>query len=139
MPQIVSTPHIGAATEEAQPRIARHVANTARLFNLYGTVRDTVYAPGQMIGVDGAEPPSILAVVHSDARGTKKSVADAIFEAGFSNLESSHRDFAKYNFAYDLNAVDQTMNQTQIESMIESARKISGDPRAIRSVRVIPR
>jgi len=139
MPEIVSTPHIGAATEEAQPRIARHVANTARLFNLYGTVRDTVYAPGQLIGVDGAEPPSILAVVHSDARGTKKAVADAIFEAGFSNLESSHRDFAKYNFAYDLNAVDQAMNQAQIESMIESARKISGDPQAIRSVRVIPR
>lgn len=138
MPQIVSTPHIGAATEEAQPRIARHMANTARLFNLYGTVRDTVYAPGQTIGVDGAEPPSILSVVHSDKRGTKKAVADAIFEAGFSNLESSHRDFPKYQFAYDLNAVDQQMNETQIKAMIEAARKISGDSNAIRSVRVIP-
>ncbi len=138
MPEIVSTPHIGAATEEAQPRIARHMANTARLFNLYGTVRDTVYAPGQTIGVDGAEPPSILSVVHSDKRGTKKAVADAIFEAGFSNLESSHRDFPKYQFAYDLNAVDQQMNETQIKAMIEAARKISGDSNAIRSVRVIP-
>lgn len=139
MPEIVSTPHIGAATEEAQPRIARHVANTTRLLNLYGTVRDTVYAPGQVIGVEGVEPPSILAVVHSDSRGTKKAVADAIFDAGFSNLESSHRDFPKYKVAYDLNAIDQTMNEDQLRHMITSARTISKDPQAIRSVRVIPR
>lgn len=139
IPEIVSTPHIGAATQEAQPRIAQHVANTARLFNLYGTVRDTVYAPGHLIGVDGAEPPCILAVVHSDARGTKKAVSDCIFDAGLSNLESSHRDFAKFKFAYDLNAVDQQITEEQLDKLIETARRISGDPNAIRAVRVIPR
>lgn len=138
-PEIVSTPHIGAATQEAQPRIAEHVGNTTRLFNLYGTVRDTVYAPGHLIGVDGAEPPYILAVVHSDARGTKKAVSDCIFDAGLSNLESSHRDFAKYKFAYDLNAIDKNITQDQLQKMIQTARSISGDPNAIRSVRVIPR
>ncbi len=138
-PEIVSTPHIGAATQEAQPRIATHVGNTARLFNLYGTVRDTVYAPGQLIGVDGAEPPCILAVVHSDARGTKKAVSDCIFDAGLSNLESSHRDFAKYKLAYDLSAIDQVLTEEQLDKLIETARGISGDENAIRSVRVIPR
>lgn len=139
MHEIVSTPHIGAATQEAQPRIAQHVSNTTRLFNQYGTVRDTVYAPGQVIAVDGAEPPCVLAVVHSDARGTKKAVSDCIFDAGLSNLESSHRDFAKYKFAYDLNAVDQVVTEEQLVKLIETARRISGDPNAIRSVRVIPR
>lgn len=137
VPEIVSTPHIGAATQEAQPRIARHMANTTSLFNSYGTVRDTVYSPGHTIRVDGVEPPYVLAVVHSDARGTKKAVSDLIFDAGLNNLESSHRDFAKYGFAYDLNAIDKPLEHEQLIELVERARSISGDDAAIRSVRLI--
>src|SRR5690554_5652145 len=41
---VVTTPHIGAATEEAQPRIAQHVANTTQLFLEQGLVRDCVFS-----------------------------------------------------------------------------------------------
>jgi D-3-phosphoglycerate dehydrogenase len=37
---VTTTPHIGAATEEAQPRIARYVAASTELLNARGTVRD---------------------------------------------------------------------------------------------------
>ncbi len=137
IPEIVGTPHIGAATQEAQPRIARHVSNTIGMLNTFGTVRDSVYAPGQVIRVDGAEPPWVLAVCHSDARGTKKAVSDAIFDAGLNNLESAHRDFKKYGFAYDLNGVDEPLSIEQLEHLVATARDISGDPTAIRSIRMI--
>lgn len=137
VPEIVATPHIGAATQEAQPRIAQHMANTVRLFNTFGTVRNTPYSPGSTIRVDGAEPPYVLAVIHSDARGTKKAVADCIFEAGLNNLESAHRDFKKYGFAYDLNAIDKELSEEELETLIQKARALSADPAAIRSVRLI--
>src|SRR5699024_3703600 len=76
--RIYSTPHIGAATQEAQPRIAKHKATTTRLLNHFGTVRDTVFSPGVTIGVKAENPDIILTVVHSDARGTKKAVDDCI-------------------------------------------------------------
>ena len=135
--EIAATPHIGAATQEAQPRIALHMSTTTRIFNTYGTVRDTVYSPGQTIRVDGVEPPYVLAVVHSDARGTKKAVSDCIFEAGLNNLESAHRDFKKYSFAYDLNAIDKPITEEQLRALIAKARELSDDPTAIRSVRLI--
>lgn len=135
--EIVGTPHIGAATQEAQPRIAQHVANTTRLFGCYGTVRDCVFSPGHSIGVHGAEPTYILAVVHSDARGTKKAVADCIFDAGLNSVESSHRDFPKYGIAYDITATDRPMSDEQLAELVQRAREISGDPTAIRSIRQI--
>lgn len=135
--EIVGTPHIGAATQEAQPRIAQHVAMTTKLFGCYGTLRDCVYAPNQNIGVHGADPTFILAVMHSDARGTKKAVADAIYDAGINSIESSHRDFAKYGVAYDITAVDRPLTDEQLQRMVENARKISGDATAIRSIRQI--
>ena len=135
--EIVATPHIGAATQEAQPRIAQHIAMTTAMFGQYGTLRDCVYAPNQNIGVQGAEPSHILAVVHSDARGTKKAVADAIYDAGANSIESSHRDFPKYGIAYDITALDRPLTMEQIQNLIENARKISGDETAIRSIRQI--
>ncbi|MGM0557855.1 MAG: NAD(P)-dependent oxidoreductase [Myxococcota bacterium] len=135
--RILNTPHIGAATQEAQPRIAKHKATTTQLFDNYGTVRDTVYAPGQVIGVEAEDPDVILSVVHSDERGTKKAVDDCIYEAGLSNLRSSHRDFPRYGFAYDVNAVDKPLSREQLSKLVEAAREISGDPSAIRSIRVI--
>ena len=135
---VVSTPHIGAATEEAQPRIAKHVATTTRLFNRYGTVRDCVFSPGQNIGVDADKAATILTVVHSDQRGTKKAVDDAIYEAGLSNLESSHRDFPEFGFAYDVSAIDRPMNRAQLRSLVATASELTGDKHAIRAIRQIP-
>lgn len=135
IPEIVCTPHIGAATEEAQPRIAAHVASTTHLFNRYGTVRDTVFSPGQVIGVETEPPYWVLSVVHSDARGTKKAISDAIYEAGASNLQSSHRDFSRYGFAYEVSAIDRPLSQEQLLHIVEAARRITGDPTAIRAIR----
>lgn len=135
---VISTPHIGAATEEAQPRIAQYMANTTRLFNRYGTVRDCVFSPGQVIGVDAEKAQTILTVIHSDQRGTKKAVDDAIFEAGLNNLESSHRDFPDYGFAYEVSAIDRPLNRKQLRELVRMAAELTGDPRAIRVVRQIP-
>ena len=135
--EIVGTPHIGAATQEAQPRIAEHVANTTRLFNRYGTVRNCVYNPNRTIGVDAVRPKYVVAVVHADARGTKKAITDSIFDAGLSSLQSSHVDFPKYGIAYEVNAIDQPLSKEQMQSLIENAARISGVPDAIRSIRMI--
>ncbi len=132
---VVTTPHIGAATEEAQPRIAAHIAGTTRLFNVYGTVRDTVFAPRQVIGVDAEAPYWALTVVHSDARGTKKALSDAIYEAGANNIQSSHRDIPKYGIAYDVSAIDRPLSEAQLGDLVERARRISGDEAAVRALR----
>jgi D-3-phosphoglycerate dehydrogenase / 2-oxoglutarate reductase len=136
--QVISTPHIGAATEEAQPRIALHMANTTRLFNRYGTVRDCVFSPGQTIGVDAEKAATILTVIHSDQRGTKKAVDDAIYEAGLNNLESSHRDFPDFGFAYEVSAIDRPLNRQQLRWLVSKAAELTGDPKAIRVVRQVP-
>jgi D-3-phosphoglycerate dehydrogenase len=135
--QVITTPHIGAATLEAQPRIATYVSGTTRLFDELGKVRSCVYAPGQSIGVEAERPHVILTVVHSDKRGTKKAISDCIFSAGLNNLESSHRDFSKYGFAYDVSAVDKALSVEQLDELIAEARRISGDATAIRAVRQI--
>ena len=135
---VVTTPHIGAATEEAQPRIAQFVANTTRLFNLYGTARACVFSPGQPIGVEADRSETVLTVIHSDQRGTKKAVDDAIYEAGLDNLESSHRDFPEYGFAYDVNAIDRPLDRGELKKLVETATELTGDSHAIRAVRQIP-
>jgi D-3-phosphoglycerate dehydrogenase / 2-oxoglutarate reductase len=133
--EVITTPHIGAATEEAQPRIASYVAGTARLLNALGTVRDTVFAPRQMIGVSAPPPYWALSVVHSDARGTKKAIDDVIYNAGASNIESTHRDFGAYGVAYDVSAIDRQLTDDQIQTLIAAAADITGDPAAIRAIR----
>jgi D-3-phosphoglycerate dehydrogenase / 2-oxoglutarate reductase len=135
--RIYNTPHIGAATQEAQPRIAKHVATTTQLFDCYGTVRDTVFSPGQVIGVEAEQPDVILTVVHSDVRGTKKAVDDCIYEAGLSNLRSAHTDFSRYGVAYDVNALDEPLSSEQLAELVEASRKITGQPDAIRAIRLI--
>ncbi len=137
MSEIIGTPHIGAATQEAQPRIADYVAGTTKGFNTNGTIRDCVFAPGRAIGVGSANPKYILSVVHSDARGTKKAVSDCIFDAGISSIQSSHIDFPKYGIAYDINAIDKPLTRIQLEKLAANAVKISGDETAIRSIRQI--
>lgn len=138
VPQIYSTPHIGASTQEAQPRIARHVSKTVRSFNLYGSLRDCVLFPKMHINVPlDQEPAALLSVVHSDTRGTKKAVTETIYEAGLSNLSSVHRDMPAYGIAYELNALDGTLDDAQIQDMIDRAQRYCGAS-PIRSVRVIP-
>jgi D-3-phosphoglycerate dehydrogenase len=133
--QVATTPHIGAATEEAQPRIAHHMAASARLLNQRGTVRDTVFRPKLTISLDAEPGQWAIAVVHSDARGTKKAMADAIFEAGANNIDSNHHDFPRYGIAYEISAIDKPLAEEQIERMVERAREISGKADAFRSVR----
>ncbi len=135
MGNVFTTPHIGAATQEAQPRIASRMATSTRLLNEQGTVRDTVFGQGHTIGVNAEPPHWILAVVHSDVRGTKKAIDDGIYEAGASNLQSNHRDFPALGIAYDVNAIDQPLSDVQLHNIIEEATSLSDDPRAIRTLR----
>lgn len=136
-PRIACTPHIGAATEEAQPRIARRVAHTVGAFAQYGTVRDCVYGPRVGLSVaDEARGHAVLAVVHSTQRGTKKAVDDAIYEAEASNLGSTHRDF-DIGVAYDLAVMDRPLRRDEIDRLVSRAAEIARDPHAIRAIRQI--
>ncbi|MFB6274296.1 MAG: NAD(P)-dependent oxidoreductase [Salinibacter sp.] len=132
---VFTTPHIGAATQEAQPRIASRMATSTRLLNERGTVRDTVFGQGHTIGVNAEPPHWILAVVHSDVRGTKKAIDDTIYEAGASNLQSSHRDFPDLGIAYDVNAIDHPLSDDQLHALVDAAVSLSDDPKAIRALR----
>ena len=136
-PRIVTTPHIGAATQEAQPRIASYVAGTTKGFNAQGAVRSCTFSPGKVIGVNTARASHILTVAHSDARGTKKAINDCIFDAGLHNLESAHRDFTQFGFAYDVSAIDGPLSDEQLRGLVDAARAISGDETAIRAIRQI--
>jgi D-3-phosphoglycerate dehydrogenase len=138
VPQVHATPHIGAATEDAQPRIARKMAQTARLLSAQATVEDCVFAPKHRIEVaNTAESPHILAVVHSDERGTKKAVDDAIFRAGVSNLQSAHRDFPRFGIAYDVSVIERPLTESQVEFLVAEATQLTSRPDAIRAVRQV--
>ncbi len=135
--RITCTPHIGAATQEAQPRIARRVAQTIGMFSRQGAIRDCVYAPRAAMQLGDATPGrTVLAVVHSVSRGTKKAVDDAIFSAGASNLGSTHKDF-DIGIAYDLSLLDRPLPPTELDRLVSRAVEVSGDPGAIRSIRQI--
>jgi D-3-phosphoglycerate dehydrogenase len=136
--EVITTPHIGAATQEAQPRIAAHMATSTRLLNETGTMRDTVYLPGRTIGINADPPCWGLTVVHSDVRGTKKAIDDTIYDAGASNLQSNHCDFPDFGVAYDINALDNKLSDRELEQMIERAAELTGDATAIRSIRQFP-
>lgn len=137
-PKIHTTPHIGAATREAQPRIARKMARATKQFSHMGTVDDCVYAPKRRIDVAStAESPHILAVVHADARGTKKAVDDAIYSAGVNNLQSVHRDFPRYGIAYDLSVLDRALTDDELSALVDAARQLTGRDDAIRTIRQV--
>ncbi len=135
--EITCTPHIGAATQEAQPRIARRVAATVGNFSRIGVMRDCVYAPRSKLSLSDASPGrTVLAVVHSTSRGTKKAVGDAIYAAEASNLGSSHKDF-DIGVAYDLALLDRPLPRSELEKLVDTAAEITGDPLAVRSIRQI--
>jgi D-3-phosphoglycerate dehydrogenase len=135
--RIICTPHIGAATQEAQPRIARRVSTTIEAFNQFGTMRDCVYAPRAKMSVrDHAKGRVVLAVTHSVSRGTKKAVDDAIFEAGCNNFGSIHRDFGS-GVAYDLSVIDRPLSRDELNRFVERATDLADDEKAIRTIRQI--
>jgi D-3-phosphoglycerate dehydrogenase len=137
-PQIYATPHIGAATLEAQPRIATHVAASAHHLSTRGRLRNCVFGPKHVVGLDDADDVShIMTVVHADTRGTKKAVDDAIYAAGAGNLLSQHRDFTEYGIAYEVVAIDHPLSPEQLEQLADEAAKLTGDPTAIRAIRQI--
>jgi D-3-phosphoglycerate dehydrogenase len=136
-PRIFATPHIGAATQEAQPRIARYVARTAELFGLHGALRDCVFFPRVELSVDATRGPYRLCVAHLDKRGTKKAVDDAIYRAGANNLQSAHIDSPRFGIAYDLSALDRPLDDQELDQLVATATELTGDPQAIRSLRVI--
>lgn len=136
-PRVVCSPHIGAATQEAQPRIARRVADTIGAFSRYGTLRDCVFDPRAVLSVgDQARGNVFLAVVHSTRRGTKKAIDDAIYGAEANNLFSTHQDFES-GVAYDLSVMDRPLSEAEIERLVRNATEISGDPEAVRAVRQV--
>jgi len=138
LPQVVTTPHIGASTQEAQPRIARRVSQTFGEFSGLGALRDCVFAPRVGLSLPTRRDSGVvLAVVHSTARGTKRSIDNAIFDAGASNLASAHRDFEDLGVAYDLAMLDKGLTADEIQGLLASAAAVTGDPNAIRSVRQI--
>jgi len=135
---VATTPHLGAATLDAQPRIARRVVWTQRAFSQTGALRDCVFRPRLSLGLgDLSSGATVLAVVHSTARGSRKAVQDAIFEAGASNLSTVHQDFEEYGLAYDLAAIDRPLTDAELGRMGELAGRLTGDPAAIRSVRQV--
>ena len=138
-PRILGTPHIGAATMEAQPRIARYVAHTTEALSFAGTLRSCVMSPKHTIGFDDGEAEHVLTVVHSHSRGTKKAVDDAIYNAGANNLMSAHRDFPKYGIAYETVAIDQPLSPTAVQELIDEAVELTGDKTAIRAIRQVCR
>ena len=138
-PRVAVSPHIGAATQEAQPRIAKRVAWTLGQFSRNGTVRDMVFAPRSRLGLveQSAKDKVLLAVAHSTTRGTKRAVDDAIYQAGASNLSSVHKDFEDLGVAYDLSVIDRPLSEQEVHALVAAASDETGDQNAIRSVRQI--
>jgi D-3-phosphoglycerate dehydrogenase len=140
-PRVIVTPHIGASTQEAQPRIARRVTQTLTAFSSRGAVRDCVFSPKSKLRLhdDGNQKGAWLIVGHANTRGTKRVISDAIYEAGASNLASVHKDFLHLDFAYDLASLDRPLSLKDIHRMVEKAAEVTGAPDAIRSVRQVHR
>lgn len=137
--EVAVYPHIGASTQEAQPRIAARVSETLGNFSLRGAVRDTPFETRTRLNLSnrGRSGEAMLMVCHSTARGTKRAIDEAIYEAGVSNLSSVHTDFAEYEMAYDLALIDQPLSETQLEHLIKRAEELTSLTGAIRSIRQV--
>ena len=134
--RVASTPHLGAATLDAQPRIARRVAHTLRGVSRSGAILDCVFRPRLTLGLNELEPGNALvSVVHSTVRGTRKAIQDAVFEAGVSNLSTVHQDFEEFGVAYDLLALDRPLSDVQLKRIAADAAALTGDENTVRSLR----
>ncbi len=137
--QVAVFPHIGASTQEAQPRIAARVSETFGQFSRRGAVRDTPFQSRTELNLSnrGRRGSAFLMVCHSTARGTKRAIDEAIYEAGVSNLSSVHTDFDEYGFAYDLALIDQPLSSEQLQVIIQRAGELTEQEDAIRSIRQV--
>ena len=136
--RIATTPHIGAATQEAQPRIARRVAHTIRGYSQTGSIRDCVFSPRTAISMaDGLKGKSLLLVVHGTTRGTKRALDAAIFEAQADNLRSTHRDFPRWGIALDVNLLSKRLSPQELERLAQRLVEETGDTNAVRLVRQV--
>lgn len=138
-PEVVCTPHIGAATQEAQPRIAQRVAQTTLSFSRTGSVRDCVLAPRTQVSMlDDLRPGrAVLVVTHGTTRGTKRALDQAIFEAGADNLRSEHHDLERWSMALDINLLDQPLPASALGVIAKRTAELSGDADAVRSIRQV--
>ena len=138
-PDIVVLPHIGASTQEAQPRIAARVAETFGAFSQFGFVRDTPFKVRTQLALTEQfeKGQSILIVCHSTARGTKRAIDEAIYQAGVSNLSSVHKDFNELGFAYDLALLDGHLDEDEIALLIRRAEELTGEEQVIFSIRQV--
>ena len=137
-PRVATTPHLGAATVDAQPRIARRVAQTIAAFSSRGAMRDCTLRPRLNLDLGELSPGNaLLAVVHSSVRGSRKAVQDAIFDSGASNLSTVHQDFEDYGVAYDLLALDRPLSDSQLAGIAAHAAHVTQEPNAVRSLRQI--
>ncbi|MFZ5476755.1 MAG: NAD(P)-dependent oxidoreductase [Myxococcota bacterium] len=135
-PRVATTPHLGAATLDAQPRIARRVAQTIRALNRHGSLRDCVYRPRLALGLGEIDPgATLLAVVHSSTRGSRKAIQDAVYEAGASNLSTVHQDFEEFHMAYDLMSLDRPLDEASLRKVVQHAAELTGEPGSVRSIR----
>jgi D-3-phosphoglycerate dehydrogenase len=82
---------------------------------------------------------TILLVVHSTARGTKKALDDAIYEANADNLMSTHRDFSMWGVAVNVNLLDRPLNEQQLHDIVTRTTSVTGDRKAVRLIRQISR
>ncbi len=137
--KIVVYPHIGASTQEAQPRIAHRVAHTFNQFSTRGAIRDTVFQPRLTLELSeqATNGQTWLMVCHSPVRGTKRCIDETIYAAGVDNIASLHKDFPEYGWAYDLALLDQPLSDEQLENMIETASHLDPSTQVIRSIRQV--
>jgi D-3-phosphoglycerate dehydrogenase len=80
---------------------------------------------------------TILLVVHSTERGTKKALDDAIYEANADNLMSTHRDFSMWGVAVNVNLLDRPLNEKQLKDIVTRTTSVTGDNKAVRLIRQI--
>lgn len=139
-PRVATTPHLGAATVDAQPRIARRVAHTIRSFSDLGSLRDCVFRPRMVLGhSDIPDHATVLSVIHGTARGARKAIQDAIFDAGVSNLSTAHMDIDDLDIAIDLLALDRPLSNVELELLHVRAAELTGTPGVVRRIRQIVR
>ncbi len=139
-PRVATTPHLGAATVDAQPRIARRVAHTIRTFSDVGYLRDCVFRPRMVLGhTDLPDHATLLSVIHGTERGARKAIQDAIFDAGVSNLSTAHMDLDELGVAIDLLALDRPLSDAELQEIDDRASKLTGTPGVVRRVRQIVR
>lgn len=137
-PRVATTPHLGAATLDAQPRIARRVASTIRSFGRAGALRDCVFRPRLTLGLPELDPgTTLLTVVHGNVPGSRLAIQRGVFEAGGDNLATVHQDFAEYGMAYDLLALNRPLDGEQVDALVAQADRLTGQTGVIRALRQV--